>query len=84
MNYRADKLMIDEHTDTDTRRQRQYPKAETGLGWKQDERTFMDRLFNAWLDCFLDPTRHGGMSVSNNTETNAWRDFHEISNVDRK
>ena len=32
MNYRADKLMIDEHTDTDTRRQRQYPKAETGLG----------------------------------------------------
>ena len=38
MSYRADKLMIDEHTEiqTDTRmhprRQQQYPKAKTGLG----------------------------------------------------
>ena len=29
-SYRTDKLMIDGHTDT--RRQRQYPKAKTGLG----------------------------------------------------
>ena len=29
-SYRTDKLMIGGHTDT--RRQRQYPKAKTGLG----------------------------------------------------
>ena len=34
MSYRADKLVIDARTDThtDRRRQRQYPKAKTGLG----------------------------------------------------
>ena len=35
MSYRADKLMIDAQTDnthTDRRKQRQYPKAKTGLG----------------------------------------------------
>ena len=35
MSYQADKLVIDghtdTHTDTHTRRQRQYPKAKTGL-----------------------------------------------------
>ena len=34
MSYRADKLVIDARTDThtDKHRQRQYPKAKTGLG----------------------------------------------------
>ena len=34
MSYRADKLVIDRHTDTQAhrRRRRQYPKAKTDLG----------------------------------------------------
>ena len=59
MRYRTDKLVIDTRTDTQTdrRRQRQYPKAKTGLGLKKPEDSNKHIEVSSWYYIYASVNR---------------------------